>query len=170
MSSESSERTVTAAGAASPATASNPLSGAHHFVSIKLTMRNFPFWRTQLVPFLRGQELLGFVDGEIPCPPPLIAAMPESGESATASATPTSIPNPDYKAWIRQDQAILSLLISSLSDEVMHLAVGRSTSREVWESITTALSSSTRARCLSLLDQFHLGRAQLLVENIALAG
>ncbi|XP_019179275.1 PREDICTED: uncharacterized protein LOC109174496 [Ipomoea nil] len=182
MSSNSSERTVSAATGAAPATASNPLASAHHFVSIKLTMRNFLFWRTQLVPFLRGQDLLGYVDGETPCPSPTIDAAPTSGDSASATTTPSPIPNPAFKAWIKQDQSIMSLLISSLSDEVMHLAVGRSTSKEVWESITSALGSSTRARCLSLLGQFHflrqgnstateyLGRAQLLVENLALAG
>ncbi|XP_019181937.1 PREDICTED: uncharacterized protein LOC109177056 [Ipomoea nil] len=64
----------------------------------------------------------------------------------------------------------------------MYLAVGRNTSREVWQSITAALGSSTRARCLNLLGQFQslrqgnsspaefLGRAQLLVEDLALAG
>ncbi|XP_031091101.1 uncharacterized protein LOC115996101 [Ipomoea triloba] len=63
----------------------------------------------------------------------------------------------------------------------MYLAVGRHTSCEVWESITAALGSSTRARCLNLLGQFqslykggsttaeYLGRAQLLVEDLALA-
>ncbi|XP_019158437.1 PREDICTED: uncharacterized protein LOC109155159 [Ipomoea nil] len=76
----------------------------------------------------------------------------------------------------------MSLLISSLSDEVMYLAVGRDTSRAVWTLITSALGSSTRARCLNLLAQFqslrqgdsspgeYLGRAQLLVEDLALAG
>ncbi|XP_019170550.1 PREDICTED: uncharacterized protein LOC109166114 [Ipomoea nil] len=134
MSTNSSERTVTTTTAASPIT-TNPLSSAHHFVSIKLTARNFLFWWTQLVPFLRGQGLLGYVDGEHP-----------------------------------------------LSDEVMYLAVGRATSREVWLSITAALGSSTRARCLNLQAQFqslrqgdsspaeYLGRAQLIVEDLSLVG
>ncbi|XP_019176902.1 PREDICTED: uncharacterized protein LOC109172209 [Ipomoea nil] len=64
----------------------------------------------------------------------------------------------------------------------MHLAVGRATSRDVWLSITAALGSSTRARCLNLLGQFqslrqgdssaaeYLGRAQLLVEQLSQAG
>ncbi|XP_019178997.1 PREDICTED: uncharacterized protein LOC109174196 [Ipomoea nil] len=181
MSTNSSERTVTAGASNPPATASNPLAGANHHVSIKLTHRNFHFWRTQIIPFLRGQELLGFVDGDTPCPPPTVESPPASGGSNSAATTTSPIPNPAYKAWIKQDQLILSLIISSLSDEVMHLAVGKATSREVWESIMAALGSTTRARCLSLLGQFHsiwqgsgsaveyLGRAQLLVEQLALA-
>ncbi|XP_019164362.1 PREDICTED: uncharacterized protein LOC109160530 [Ipomoea nil] len=122
---------------------------------------------------------MGYVDGEFPCPPAVIDAAPATGESTTST---TSVPNPAYKAWIKQDQTLLSLLISSLSDEVMHLAVGQSTSKAVWDSINTALASSTRARCLGLLGQFHalrqggsstveyLGRAQMLVEDLAHAG
>ncbi|XP_031131829.1 uncharacterized protein LOC116033211 [Ipomoea triloba] len=74
------------------------------------------------------------------------------------------------------------MLVASLPEEIMYLAIGRSTTREVWSSIEAALSSSTRARCLNLLAQFqslrqgdstpaeYLGCAQLLVEDLALAG
>ncbi|XP_019175725.1 PREDICTED: uncharacterized protein LOC109171047 [Ipomoea nil] len=152
MSPNSSERTITSS-VPTPATTSNPLSSAHHFVSIKLTSRNFLFWRTQLVPFLRGQELLGFVTGETPCPSPTIAsALAESSTSDVANSVRVS--NPKFKTWVRQDASILSLLVSSMADEVLHLAVGRNTSMEVWDSITTALGSSSRARCLNLLGQF----------------
>lgn len=78
--------------------ASNSLTLAHHFVSIKLTARNYLFWRTQMVPFLRGQGLLG----------------------VSSSFT--------RDAWFNQDQAILSMLIFSLFEETMHLVVGRATS------------------------------------------
>ncbi|XP_019154326.1 PREDICTED: uncharacterized protein LOC109150804 [Ipomoea nil] len=180
MSTNSSERTVTTTTAAALIT-TNPLSSAHHFVSIKLTAQNFLFWRTQLVPFLRGQGLLGYVDGEHLCPLAVITAAAPSDESASAGVTPSVTANPAHGAGIQQDQSILSLLISSLSDEVMYLAVDRTTSREVWQSITAALGSSTRARCLNLLAQFqslrqgdsspaeYLGRAQLIVEDLSLA-
>ncbi|XP_019179911.1 PREDICTED: uncharacterized protein LOC109175116 [Ipomoea nil] len=153
MASESSERTVSA-GTPSPA-ASNPLAGAHHYVSMKLTTRNFLFWRTHLVPFLRSQDLLGYVDGSIKCPPAFIT--PESGES-TSAVTPASaaVPNPAYKIWEKQDQAILSLLISSMADEILHLAVGRTTLAEVWSSIIAALGSSSEACCLNLFGQFQM--------------
>ncbi|XP_019155773.1 PREDICTED: uncharacterized protein LOC109152529 [Ipomoea nil] len=120
---------------------------------------------------------MGFVDGENPCPPAMIDSPPATGESAASTSTP--VPNPAYKAWIKQDQTLLSLLISCLSDEVMHLAVGKSTSKDVWEAINAGLGSSTRARTLGLLGQFHglrqgesstaeyLGRAQLQVEDLA---
>ncbi|XP_019172704.1 PREDICTED: uncharacterized protein LOC109168114 [Ipomoea nil] len=148
---------------------------------MKLTTKNFLFWRTQLVPFLRGQGLLGYVTGDTPCPPATLKS-PASGEAASSATTTTTTSNPAHGLWIQQDQSILSLLVSSMADEVLYLAVGRTTSHEVWSSITAALGSSTRARCLNLLAQFqslrqgdstpaeYLGRAQLLVEDLALAG
>ncbi|XP_019157974.1 PREDICTED: uncharacterized protein LOC109154694 [Ipomoea nil] len=179
MSTNSSERTVTAA-TPSTTTTPNTLSSAHHFISMKLTTKNFLFWRTQLVPFLRGQGLLGFVTSDTPCPPATLDT-PVSGEVASGTTSTTS-PNPAHGVWIQQDQSILSLLVSSMADEVLYLAVGRTMSQEVWTSITAALGSSTRARCLNLLAQFqslrqgdstpaeYLGHAQLLVEDLALAG
>ncbi|XP_019159223.1 PREDICTED: uncharacterized protein LOC109155949 [Ipomoea nil] len=180
MSTNSSERTVTAA-TVPPSTISTSLTTAQHLVSLKLTMKNYVFWCTQLIPFLRGQGLLGYVIGDTPCPPAVLST-PATSDAASGGTPSTPMPNPAYGFWIQQDQYILSLLISSLSDEVMYLAVGRDTSRAVWTSVTSALGSSTRARCLNLLAKFqslcqgdsspeeYLGRAQLLLEDLALVG
>ncbi|XP_019188288.1 PREDICTED: uncharacterized protein LOC109182592 [Ipomoea nil] len=149
---------------------------------MKLTSRNFLFWRAQLIPFLRGQELLCFVDGSLPCPPKTVTAAPPSEGSSAGTTTTSIVPNPEYRAWVKQDQSILSLLISSMSDEVLYLALGRTTSVAIWESITSALGSSSQARCLNLLGQFqmlhqgnsttadYLGRAGVLVEALTQAG
>lgn len=63
----------------------------------------------------------------------------------------------------------------------MHLAIGQSTSRQLWLAIKRSLGSSTRARTLWLLGELqglrqggqsisdYLNRAQILVEDLALA-
>ncbi|XP_019172912.1 PREDICTED: uncharacterized protein LOC109168353 [Ipomoea nil] len=164
----SSDRTVTIL----DSRPQNMLQQAHHYVSIKLTATNYLFWRAQLVPFLRGQNRYGFVDGTTVCPPEFVAS-----SSAVAPAT-----NPSYAQWIQQDQSILSMIILSLAEEVLYLAIGHSTSRAVWLAVETALGSASRARSLSLLTQLqnlrqgdstpveYLGRAQVLVEQLAQAG
>ncbi|XP_019161154.1 PREDICTED: uncharacterized protein LOC109157770 [Ipomoea nil] len=181
MSTNSSERTVTTTIAAAHTT-TNSLSSAHHFVSMKLTNRNFLFWRAQLLPFLRGQGLLGYIDGTLPCPPATITVTQQTSESGATTSGPSAVPNPEYERWLQQDASILSLLISSLVDEVMPHAHGRNTTREVWESLTAALASSSRARCLNLLGQIqtlrqgsstpaeYLGKAGVIVEALSLAG
>jgi hypothetical protein len=171
----SSERTVSDAAMSSSSSSIVSLSTAHHFISTKLTYKNYLFWRTQVVPFLHGHDLMGFVDGTKPSPAVLLAA-----DADTADAMPR--PNPAYAVWMRQDQALLSMLVSSLSDEVMPIAVGRRTSRALWEAIIQTLSSSSRARALNLLGQLqgldqgdssvadYIGRAQVIVEELTLAG
>ncbi|XP_019184649.1 PREDICTED: uncharacterized protein LOC109179605 [Ipomoea nil] len=181
MSTNSSERTETTTASAAHTTTIT-LTSAHHFVSMKLTNRNFLFWRAQLLPFLRGQGLLGYIDGTLPCPPATITVTQQTGESGATTSGPSVVTNLEYERWLQQDASILLLLISSLADEVMPHALGRNTAREVWESLTAALASSLKARCLNLLGQIqtlrqgsstpaeYLGKARVIVDALSLAG
>ncbi|XP_019189249.1 PREDICTED: uncharacterized protein LOC109183638 [Ipomoea nil] len=140
LSDESSERTVSTGPSASPVVAPPTLSSAHHFVSIKLSSKNYLFWRTQMVPFFCRQGLLRFVDGSHECP----AVVTSTSDGVI------SVDNSAVLVWEQQDQAILSMLVASLSEEVMYLIVGYSTSRQVWQAIE--------------------GRAKVTVEEFAMAG
>ncbi|XP_031106275.1 uncharacterized protein LOC116010921 [Ipomoea triloba] len=87
--------------------------------------------------------------------------------SDEASSVASTISNPAYAPWMQQDQAILSMLISSLSEEVMPLVI--------------ALASSSRARVVHLLGQLqtlrqgdasvadYLGRVKVLLEDLVFA-
>ncbi|XP_019150783.1 PREDICTED: uncharacterized protein LOC109147631 [Ipomoea nil] len=141
--SSSSEHTVTTI--SSPNNSSNTLTSAHHFVSLKLTHRNYLYWRTQVIPFLRGQGLLSFVDGTRSQPSPFMEV--PAGDNSSNNISTTE--NPAYAAWVQQDASILSLLISSLSEEVMYLALGQTTARGVWTAAETALGSSTQDLALA---------------------
>ncbi|KAK2973618.1 hypothetical protein RJ640_022266 [Escallonia rubra] len=104
----------------------------NHFPSIKLTRTNYLYWRTQLMPFLHDHSLFGYLDGSIPSPPTELPL--EEGQTQPK-------PNPEFKLWQEKDQILMSLLISSLTDEVSPLLVDASTSREIWDSLSTALLS-----------------------------
>jgi hypothetical protein len=137
-------------------------------VTVKLTKDNYLLWKTQIVPYLRGKRLFGFVDGIIYCPSP---TMPNPA-LATSQTTPTEISNPNYITWTDQDQAVLSALVFSLSESILTHMVGLSTSREVWvalERMFTSHSStrpiqtrqflaSTKKGNLSISDYFQNGR------------
>jgi hypothetical protein len=79
----------------------------HHFITIKLTQDNYLLWRAQLIPYLRGQNLFGYLDGSVPCP------------AITIPNSSTHIPNPEYIHWSQQDQIILSALLSSLTESLL---------------------------------------------------
>ncbi|GAA0149588.1 hypothetical protein LIER_08726 [Lithospermum erythrorhizon] len=90
------------------------LTQVYHVISIKLTPTNYILWKSQLVPFLKGRGLLGYVTG---------------------ATSPPPITSPNFAHWDRQDAAILSYLISSLSEEVAPDSVDKSTSKELWDAL-----------------------------------
>ncbi|KAL7230865.1 hypothetical protein ACSBR2_009199 [Camellia fascicularis] len=55
------------------------------FVTVKLDASNFSIWKNQVQNALRAKNLLGYVDGTLPCPPSVIK-----------DSTGIEIPNPDH--------------------------------------------------------------------------
>ena len=113
--------------ASSPSNSFSP-KNIHSLITIKLTKDNYLLWKTQIIPYLRGQRLFGFVDGTISSPSPTIP----NPEVANSQNAPTEMPNPKYITWYDQDQVVLSALVFSLSENILAQMVGLTTSREVW--------------------------------------
>ncbi|KAL7184186.1 hypothetical protein ACSBR2_026353 [Camellia fascicularis] len=72
------------------------LNHAHHFICLKLTSKNYLYWKTQMLPYLCGQKLHGYVDGSLLCPP------------ATIMTDDISNPNPAHSSWASQDQLLMN--------------------------------------------------------------
>ena len=107
--------------AAASAVAIVSLSHTHQVISLKLTNTNYLYWRMQMKPYLLGQGVFGFVDGSNSCLSPHILAT--DGVSLQVSQ--------HFLRWKQQDQLILSVLLSSLSMEVLHIVVDCPTSCSV---------------------------------------
>lgn len=75
-----------------------------HLVTVKLTHDNFLLWKAQITAYFYGQNLLGFLDGTTLTAPSLYA---------------TEKPTFDFIAWHQQDQAIMSVLLSSFFDTLI---------------------------------------------------
>ena len=91
-----------------------------HLVTIKLTKDNYLLWKAQIVPYLKGQKVFGYVDGTVLMPPQTILA---------SSDGTITIPNPTFMHWVQQDQMLLSALISSLIENLIAQVVVYFTSR-----------------------------------------
>ncbi|KAL3373411.1 hypothetical protein AABB24_005414 [Solanum stoloniferum] len=141
--SSSTSQTTAMAQASNPSP--SPLNNAHHFISIKLTSSNYLFWKTQVCSFLRGQELFGYVDGSYVCPPSHMAG--KNGEQ--------DVVNPTYIRWIKQDQLIMNLIISSLSEETIPIVIGLPTTKSIWDALEAAFSSPSNTRILNLRMQLQ---------------
>jgi hypothetical protein len=114
----------------------------HHLVTIKLNREHYLLWRAQIVPYLRGQHLFGFLDGSRPAPPQIL--------TVTTAEISTPQPNPDYHTWLVQDQMILSALISSLTENILAYVVRCTTSREVWLTLERMFTAHSRARTMNI--------------------
>jgi len=80
-----------------------------HPVTERLTKTNYPLWKLQVLPALRGAQLIGYVDGTVQAPAVEIDDDKEKKK----------VPNPAYVQWLTQDQQVFSYLVSSLSREVL---------------------------------------------------
>jgi hypothetical protein len=126
------------------------LSNSNQFSTVKLDRDNYILWTTQVVPYLEGHSLYGYITGETPAPAKEIAS---SASSSTTPTTPTMIANPAYALWYQQDKLILSTLISTLSNSVLPYAVGIKTSREVWLTLERMFASESQARIVQIRYQ-----------------
>ena len=72
--------------------------------SFKLDGTNYLGWQSQFLPFLKSNDLLGFVEGSEPVP-----------EKTTADGTT----NVAYTVWYKKDQALLGLILSSISPNLV---------------------------------------------------
>ena len=101
------------------------LSHTHQVISLKLTNTNYLYWRMQMLSYLLGQGVFGFVDCSNTCPSPYVLAR---------DGTYLQV-NPLFLRWKQQDQLILSALLSFLSMEVLHLVIGCQSSCSTWRTL-----------------------------------
>ncbi|KZV13999.1 hypothetical protein F511_44646, partial [Dorcoceras hygrometricum] len=99
----------------------------------------------QITPILACQNLLGYIDGSKPAPSP-----------TTQNTAGVSVSNRAYDVWHTQDQRLLSLLLSSLTEESMAEVIGCTTSRSVWLALEAAFSHRSKSCELRLKDDLQL--------------
>ena len=114
-------------------------------VTIKHSSSNYLLLKSQLLPLLESQELLGHVDGTLALP-------------LRFAPTDSQTSNIKHLAWKKTDQRLLSLFLSSLTEEAMAEVIGLSTSREVWLALENTFSHRSKAREIRLKDDLQLMR------------
>ncbi|KAH0765347.1 hypothetical protein KY285_001218 [Solanum tuberosum] len=123
----------------------SPLNNAHHYISIKLTSTNYLFCKTQISPFLRGQDLFGYIDGSTVCPTPHIAE--KDGEQR----------NDSNNYWTIHIKGCLGALAAAFSypsnTRILNLHMQLQNLKQDYLSIT----------------QYH-HKAKLLIDELAAAG
>ncbi|GJY63746.1 putative RNA-directed DNA polymerase [Tanacetum coccineum] len=101
-----------------------------------LSPTNYGYWKTMIEPFLITNNLMGYVDGSIPCPSKTL--------SITDDAT---VPkeNLNYPIWVSNDAYVRMLIISTISEASFHHVQG-TTSRDLWLSLEKAYAPHSTSR------------------------
>ncbi|GJU48220.1 putative ribonuclease H-like domain-containing protein [Tanacetum coccineum] len=134
---------------------------------------NYGYWKTMIEPFLITNNLMGYVDGSIPCP------------SKTLSITNGAIvpkENPNYPIWVSNDAHVRMLIISTISEASFRHVQG-TTSRDLWLSLKKAYAPHSTSREYTLKTQLlrikmhgdetpdaYLNRAQEYADALAAIG
>ena len=111
---------------------------------IKLDRSNYLIWKSQILSSVRANELESLLDGSRICPDQFLSSTQGNSDAmfnASASSTITSQENPEFHVWKKQDQMLLSWLLSSISIEILSLVVNSKTSYELWSSLEQQFGS-----------------------------
>ncbi|KAA8519085.1 hypothetical protein F0562_013341 [Nyssa sinensis] len=124
-----------------------------------------------MLPYLKGQEVFGYVDGTLNAPPTTIT-----------DANGTSSPNPQFAAWSKQDNLILSAINSSLTEEVLAQVYQATTSCAIWLALESCFASQSHAKVVQVCSELstaHKGSStateyfmsiKKLTDELAIAG
>lgn len=82
-----------------------PINTLMHLITIRLSPSNYLLWKSQLIPLLTHQNLMGHVDGTSCAPPSELLVDDKSS------------PNPAYSVWLAADQRTVIILHASLTEE-----------------------------------------------------
>jgi transposase InsO family protein len=122
------------------------LSNMANLMSVKLDSTNFIVWKHQLSSILKAYSMIDFVDGTIPSPPPFLV---------DAEGNYTTAVNPDFQLWNTRDQALLTLINSTLSSAVLSMVVGHNSAQAVWKTLEHRFTSTSRSNILNLKIELH---------------
>jgi hypothetical protein len=153
----------------------SPLQHSHsnHFFPVKLGCENYVVWTAQIVPYLEGHSMYGYVTSDISAPPSQIASLESTFTTAFL------ITNPAYTAWYQQDKLILNTLISTHIDATLSYVIGIKTSRDLWVTLECLFASDCQAHIGQIRYQLaslkngalpvteYFQKAQLLAQTLA---
>jgi len=124
-----------------------PIPNMTHSLHIKLYKVNFMAWRTQILAYIKRQDAYNFLNGSSQPPAQHIL------NSSIVAGTLATIINPNFLAWCQQDQMILSIIISTLTEPYVIHAVNSATASTLWTTLISMFASQAKARVMQIYFQ-----------------
>ncbi|KAH9619915.1 hypothetical protein KSS87_011603 [Heliosperma pusillum] len=120
----------------------------------KLTPLTFLPWKTQIESILFGYDLVKYLDGSHPLPPPTITTTP-----AATSTDPTpeskTIPNPAHQSWLRLDRLLYGALLGTIPPTVSPLVIRSTTAKEAWDILSATYANPSRGHILQIKERLN---------------
>lgn len=92
----------------------------------KLTNDNFLLWKFPITTALEGYGLEFYLEDD---PPQKFHTSSESSSSSNRTITTK------YKLWKRQDKLISSVLLGSMSEEILSQMISCTSTKEIWSTL-----------------------------------
>lgn len=115
-------------------------------LTIRLNDDNFAKWSFQFMLVLEGHDLFDYFDGNYVCPPKYVVCLEKGVTKEITKA---------YHEWIKENKALLSLLIATLGDEAIEYDVGSKIAHEAWTHLTNHYATVSRAQVNHLKTEIH---------------
>ncbi|KAF3773461.1 hypothetical protein EJ110_NYTH47963 [Nymphaea thermarum] len=103
-------------------------------VSVKLNRDNYLLWRSQLESVMISQDLMKFVDGSGEAPSEMIKRNDKDEL------------NPEFAAWRKSDQLVLSWIKATVSEAVLGQIIRTHSAREAWVALEKSYGSPSPLR------------------------
>ena len=94
----------------------------------KLSRENHLFWKIQVLPTIRGAQVMGLLDGSDLAPPKTVEVEDEEKKKI-------NVPNQAYAVWLARDQTVMSYLVKSLDSDLLAQVIGHEHAHQVWSTI-----------------------------------
>ncbi|KAJ1699274.1 hypothetical protein LUZ63_007786 [Rhynchospora breviuscula] len=119
-----------------------PIQFSHQIHTV-LNQENYLLWKSQVLPVLRGYDLVGFTDGS------------RSAPARTIISVDAEVVNPEFSKWHQQDQLILAWLFSSISPPILAQVLHAESSEQLWCQLHQIYTSQSLAKVLELKLQLQ---------------
>ena len=111
-------------------------------VMVKLIDENFLIWKQQALAMIQGFSLESFIYGTSICPSEMTSSVNGSLQSM----------NLEYVTWQRQDQLLVSWILSSMSKSILPQMVGCNIANDIWRTLDKVFA----IRCKAKIMQYKL--------------
>ncbi|KAJ4711692.1 Retrovirus-related Pol polyprotein from transposon TNT 1-94 [Melia azedarach] len=141
-----------------PSSTTQPNTSFVFAAPIKLAHSNYLLWKTQVLPSIRANGLEDFIDENQQIPRSMLVSIDQEQNVVTNI-------NPEYLLWQKQDQMLMSWLLSSMSEGVLGIVLECKTSLDLWSALQKYFMAQTTARTMQLRSEIHNTKKESMPMN-----